>query len=118
MQNKRSIGSFYERAAAAYLEKQGCRILEWNYRCRYGEVDLIVRDGEYLVFVEVKYRADDRKGSPFDAVDIRKQRILSKCALCYLAERGWEDVPCRFDVVGILGQELSVVRNAFDYIAP
>ena len=58
--NRRETGSRYEKQAAVYLEQKGYEILEMNFRCRRGEIDLVARDGEYLVFVEVKYRADLR----------------------------------------------------------
>ena len=92
-ENKRKIGEKYERRAGAYLEEKGYEILEYNFRCRTGEVDIIARDGEYLVFCEVKYRRGTEKGYPSQAVDVRKQRILSRCALYYLMEKGIEDVP-------------------------
>ena len=62
--NKREIGSRYEEAAAAFLQKQGFRILEKNFRCRQGEIDLVCREGKELVFTEVKYRSDVSCGSP------------------------------------------------------
>lgn len=113
--NKRSVGARYEREAGAYLEKLGFQIIEYNYRCKLGEIDLIARDGEYLVFCEVKYRSGEEKGHPVEAVDYRKQRIISKCAMYYLMEHGLSDIPCRFDVVGIAGSELIVIRDAFEY---
>ena len=69
MQNKRRTGGCYEAAAAAYLEKQGLVILRKNYRCRSGEIDLIARDGRYLVFIEVKYRNTAVSGSASDCCD-------------------------------------------------
>ena len=67
--NKRQTGADQEVLAAVWLEKQGLRILEKNYRCRQGEIDLIARDGRYLVFVEVKYRKGIHTGHPSEAVD-------------------------------------------------
>lgn len=113
--NKRQIGACYEKAAGRYLEKQGYEILEYNYRCRKGEIDLIAREGEYLVFCEVKYRKSAGSGDPSEAVDARKQRKISQCAVCYLIEKGLTEVPCRFDVVSILAGEVTVIRNAFDF---
>ena len=109
----RQTGADYERAAGYYLEKQGCEVLEYNYRCRAGEIDLIAKDGEYLVFCEVKYRSDGRKGSPLEAVGAGKQRTIFRCAMFYLAEHHTEDVPCRFDVIGIEGAEVTHIKNAF-----
>ena len=112
--NKREVGGRQEEAAAAYLANLGYRLVERNYRCARGEIDLICRHGRYLVFVEVKYRADEGKGSPFEAVDSRKQGRIRPTAEYYLYSHGLpEDTPCRFDVVGILGENVEVMENAF-----
>lgn len=112
--NKRQVGSRYEAAAAAYLKDQGYEVLECNYRCRQGEIDLICRHGGYLVFVEVKYRAREKMGAPAEAVDDRKQERIRGAAAFYLYSRRLpEDTPCRFDVVGILGDGVEVIQNAF-----
>lgn len=113
--NKRLTGGYYEKQAADFLEKQGLRIVERNFRCRMGEIDLIARDGRYLVFVEVKYRRDGQQGGALAAVGKEKQRMIGKTAKYYLATRIQRmDIPCRFDVVGIDGQEIRWIRNAFD----
>ena len=78
-----------------------------------GEIDLIAKDGAYYVFCEVKYRADERKGSPLEAVDARKQQKIFRTAMYYLTEQQLEDVPCRFDVVGIEGTKITLIKNAF-----
>lgn len=116
MLNKRKIGILYEKQAGIYLEMLGYEILEYNYRCKAGEIDIVAKDGEYLVFCEVKYRRDERKGAPTEAVNLTKQKILSKCALYYITGKGLGDVPCRFDVVGICGTQIELIKNAFDYI--
>ena len=113
-QNTRRTGAVYERKAGAYLEKYGYKILEYNYRCRQGEVDIVARDGEYLVFCEVKYRSGAGSGYPEEAVDLRKQKKISKCALYYLMVHGLVDVPVRFDVVSIEGEQFRLYQNAFD----
>ncbi len=113
--NKRAIGTEYEMIAAKHLEKLGYEILARNYRCRAGEIDLIARHGGYLVFVEVKYRADARSGYGAEAVDHRKQERIVRVARWYLMEKHIpESQPCRFDVVSFLGAETSVIENAFD----
>lgn len=117
--NKRQLGAYYERTAGRCLEQLGYEILEYNYRCRLGEIDIVARDGEYVVFCEVKYRADGRKGNPLEAVDARKQNVIFRCAMYYLAEHHLEDVPCRFDVIGIQGKDgmkdpkVTYIKNAF-----
>lgn len=118
-ENRRQTGAVYERAAGHYLEKLGYEILEYNYRCRVGEIDIVARDGEYMVFCEVKYRSDNRKGNPLEAVDGRKQQTIFRCAMYYLTENHLPDVPCRFDVIGIDGvsgmkePEITHIKNAF-----
>ena len=88
--------------AACFLKTQGYQILERNYRCKKGEIDLIAREGQYLVFVEVKYRSTNESGLPEEAVDLRKQRQISRVAAWYLTEKGLDIyTPCRFDVVAI-----------------
>ena len=96
-----TFGRAGERLAAVQLEGQGYRILETNFRCRYGEIDLVAEDGADLVFVEVKMRRGTAFGLPEEAVDARKQRKLLQLAAYYLdlhecAERSW-----RIDIVAI-----------------
>lgn len=114
--NNRETGTGYEKTAGKYLEESGYQILEYNFRCRTGEIDIIAKDGEYLVFCEVKYRRTDEKGHPLEAVSVPKQRKISRCAAVYTAQKKLYDMPCRFDVVGILGEEMILVRNAFDFV--
>lgn len=114
--NKRAVGAAYEKNAGEYLKAQGYRILEYNFRCRSGEIDIIAQDGEYLVFVEVKYRKDRGTGDPFEAVDQRKQRTIGRTALYYCVKHGYaETTPCRFDVAAVLGDEIRIIKNAFEY---
>lgn len=111
--NKRQTGACYERKAAEYLERAGYRILEMNYRCRIGEIDIVAGDGECVVFCEVKYRSDSRSGHPLEAVDLKKQRVLFRCGEYYLTEHCLQNVPCRFDVIGIAGEEIIHIKDAF-----
>ena len=114
--NKRKTGQEQEAKAACFLKTQGYQILEQNYRCKRGEIDLVAREGQYLVFVEVKYRSTNESGLPEEAVDLRKQRQISRVAAWYLTEKGLDIyTPCRFDVVAIDGEEIHWIRNAFDY---
>lgn len=113
-QNKRKTGSRYEEQAAAFLKKQGMRIVEQNYRCRSGEIDLIARDGRYLVFVEVKYRANESAGTALEAIDYRKAAQVRRVAALYLMEKHYpEETPCRFDAVGIDGDKVTHIKDAF-----
>ncbi|MBQ6469470.1 MAG: YraN family protein [Lachnospiraceae bacterium] len=113
--NKRKIGSQFEQLTARYLESQGYRILETNFRCRQGEIDIIARDGIYLVFLEVKYRGDKESGDPMEAVDRKKQKKIVRTAKYYLYQHDLpEDTPCRFDAAGIADGRMILMKNAFE----
>lgn len=106
-----------ERLAAEFLERNGFRILERNFYCRQGEIDLIAEAPErILVFIEVKYRKDEKYGLPGEAVHYRKQTRIRKAAQVYLYQnRGFEHMECRFDVISILGNEIKQIENAFGF---
>lgn len=111
--NKRQTGACYERKAAEFLQKKGYEILEMNFRSKAGEIDIVAKDGQYVVFCEVKYRSGSSAGSPLDAVDLRKQKVIFRSAGLYLAVHGLTNVPCRFDVIGITNREILHIKNAF-----
>ena len=112
--NKRKTGEYYEKEAAAYLREQGYRILEMNFRCRQGEIDIIARDGAALVFVEVKYRSGRGSGYALEAVTPSKQRTICRVADYYrVSRRVPEDCPCRFDVTAVDAGRITLIRNAF-----
>ncbi len=115
--NTWQTGRKFETVAADYLEGKGYDILERNYRCPFGEIDVIAKSGDYLVFVEVKYRGSSAWGLPEEAVDRRKQRRISRAALSYYGRNGYEqEIPCRFDVIGVDGKGgISHIENAFDF---
>lgn len=115
--NKRKVGANGERIAGVFLEKQGYQILQYNFRCRSGEIDLIAREGGYLVFIEVKYRKDGALGTALEAVDVRKQRKICRTACMFLlGHPSYWEFPSRFDVVAIQGEEISLIKNAFSYL--
>lgn len=117
-ENKRKIGREKEELAEEYLREQGYEILDMNFYGRFGEIDIIARDGETLVFAEVKYRKSERFGNSLEAVDTRKQKKICQTALYYLARHHISDsVPCRFDVIGITGEEITHIKNAFEFQA-
>jgi putative endonuclease len=115
---KQEIGKKGETVAVRYLKKQGYRIVEQNYRSKVGEIDIIARDKQSLVFVEVKTRSSRSFGSPKWAITPKKQKAISMAALYYLKMTNQNDVDARFDVVSILLQgedtQIELVRNAFD----
>lgn len=114
--NKRSLGSAWEEKVCTFLKREGCEILEKNYRSKRGEIDLVVRDGRYLVFVEVKYRKNSAAGYPEEAVDYRKQLKISRTAQDYLLKnRLPETTPCRFDVVAVCGGQIRHIKHAFPF---
>jgi putative endonuclease len=115
--NSRQTGTEYERKAERFLRDRGYVILARNFRCAFGEIDLVAREGNCLVFVEIKYRRTRRSGFPEEAVSLAKQRRICRVADYYrLACRVGEQVPCRFDVIAIEGGELRHHENAFAYL--
>jgi putative endonuclease len=120
--NRKSKGDHAEQLACGYLQRHGLQTLARNYRCRRGEIDLVMRDGDSLVFVEVRYRQRTAYGSAAESVSTGKQARIIHCANCYLAQhRAWS-APARFDVVCIEGdarrRRIDWLRNAFDVDGP
>ena len=113
--NNREKGSRYEETAASFLIQNGYEILERNYRRKTGEIDLIVRDRKYLVFCEVKYRADKRVDTALEAVDQKKQMKIINTARYYLMRHpSLENLLIRFDVIGINRYgHIEHIQNAF-----
>src|SRR5450631_2117612 len=95
-------GELGERAAKKFLQKQGLKFLAANFRSERGEIDLIFRDGDCLVFIEVKTRSSEGWTRPADAVDARKKKLLSQTALDYLQRLKNPPVKFRFDIVEVL----------------
>jgi putative endonuclease len=116
--SRKVLGAEGERAAEKYLRRQKYTILERNYRCPLGEIDLIALDGKTVVFVEVKTRTGERHGSPLEAVDARKQRQIARVAQSFLLRHRLQNRDARFDVVGVSWDGTrpvcELVRNAFD----
>jgi putative endonuclease len=115
---RQSRGKLGEDLACAELERRGYAILDRRYRSRFGEIDIVARCGEEIVFVEVKARAGDQFGDGADAVTQGKQRRVSQMAVDYLARHHLHDRPCRFDVVTVdLNRDvprIEVYPRAFD----
>ena len=116
-QNKRQAGAAAEERAAAFLQQMGMEILEKNFRCRRGEIDLVGRQSGYLVFIEVKYRTGARCGIPEEAVDWRKQLKICQTADYYrLVHRIGAQTPIRYDVVAIQEEEIRWYPDAFPHL--
>ena len=117
LNRQQQFGRRSERLAAEYLKLSGYRILETNYRCGAGEIDIIAREKQTIVFIEVKARSSNRFGSPKGAVTTAKQRKISMAALDYLKRTDQTGARARFDVVAIDTAggtpAIEVVKNAF-----
>lgn len=119
-ESHRHRGVSAEQDGVAWLRAHGYEVVERNVSSRYGELDVVARDGDTLCFVEIKARASDRLGSPLEAVTPAKQRRLTRCAEAYLMHND-HDGPCRFDVLGMLAEgtaegsrwRYELVRDAF-----
>ena len=107
-------GKRAEQKASSHLQALGYTILTCNFHSKFGEIDIIARDRDYLVFIEVKYRRDEHEGDPAEAVDARKQARILRTARYYMTRYHIsEDTPCRFDVVAVLGSNVRLIRDAF-----
>lgn len=111
------LGKEGEELAVRFLKRKGYGVLEKNYRTPFGEIDIIARDGDSLVFIEVKARRDDTFGSPFEAVNSRKREKIRKVALSYMKKLR-KEVPARFDVLSIRYEngerKIDHIRDAFE----
>lgn len=112
--NRRAIGEAYEDKAAFYLEGLGYKIIDRNYYGRHGELDIIACHEGFLVFVEVKYRKRGSFQQPWQAVDYKKRQRMLHTAKTYMMKHKLSmQTPCRFDVVSVLGEEITLYANAF-----
>jgi putative endonuclease len=115
---KQKFGEQGEALAARRLKKAGYKIIETNYRTRLGEIDIIAKDKDTIVFVEVKSRRSVHFGNPKQAVTLQKQKKISMVALCYLKTTGQSTAKARFDVVTIISNQdepqVEIIKNAFE----
>ncbi len=115
---KIQTGKLGENIAADYLEKEGYRIVQRNYRCVFGEIDIVAIDRNVIVFVEVRSRRSAKYGYPEESVGHSKKMKISKIALNYLKEKQFQDCRARFDVAAVKilpeGSEVKLIKNAFD----
>ncbi len=110
---KKLFGEVGERKAEHFLKKKGFKIIEKNYRTKFGEIDLIGLYGDFLVFIEVKSRTNQAFGSPCEAVDFSKQKKYVKSATYFLMSHPEYDLQPRFDVVEIYRDEINHIEDAF-----
>ncbi|MGE5633481.1 MAG: YraN family protein [Caulobacteraceae bacterium] len=120
MGKNKLLGAYGEDTACKYLENSGYRVLERNFSCRTGEIDIIAAQGDTIVFIEVKTRTSDRFGMPSEAVSTSKQQKLVKTALFYMQSRKLFDYMSRFDVLEVfvdedLGSRVNLIKDAFQY---
>ena len=106
-------GKKNEQLAYEYLKKRKYKILEINYVNAIGEIDIIAKDKNAIVFVEVKFRKSAAFGYPLEAVDVRKQNKIRRVATIYLKQNSLFDEEIRFDVLSVLGEEITHIENAF-----
>ena len=120
MGSTQASGRSAEALALRHLQQQGLRLLTQNWLCRRGELDLVMLDGDTVVFVEVRYRRHSAWGGALESVDARKRAKLATAAQLFLQkEARWARYPCRFDVVAINDDgrsppRLNWIQNAFD----
>lgn len=111
--NTRQVGTKGEDIAAKYLAKHGYKIVERNFTSPHGEIDVVAREGKFIVFAEVKRRNTERFGLPREAVTLAKQKTIVACATFWLAKNKLFGTPVRFDVVEVIGEEVTVWKDAF-----
>lgn len=109
----KAAGRQAEERAATFLQQQGLKLLERNYRCRFGEIDLVMQEGDALVFVEVRLRRNPGFGGAAESITTAKREKLVKTAGHYLA-RFKRPPPCRFDAVLLEDERLEWIQGAFE----
>ncbi len=115
---RKSLGAFGESAAIKFLKDKGCEIITTNYRCRYGEIDIIAKDDYQLVFVEVRTKKGRSFGTPEESVASKKQAKMVTAAQTYIQEKGLESIDWRIDVIAIevdskdRVKRIDVIQNA------
>ena len=117
MYNNVEVGSYGQKLAERYISDEGFHIIERNFRCRSGEIDLVARDGDYIVFIEVKYRRSLEYGYPCEAVGYHKQRHIKRVAQYYIMIKNLNNQDFRFDILEIIDNaenpEINLIKNAF-----
>ncbi len=112
--NSVTLGEQIENGVSKWLIKQGLTLITSRFRTKEGEIDLIMQEGDCLVFVEVRYRKVGNYGNALETIDHRKCQKIIKTAQYYLQQNGYQAVDCRFDAVVITGKRFEWIKNAFD----
>ncbi|HYE80550.1 MAG TPA: YraN family protein [Clostridia bacterium] len=120
MGKNKVFGAFGEEIASAYLTERGYRLLDRNFSCKAGEIDIIAVHGDSIIFIEVKTRSSEKYGQPSEAVSTVKQRRMVRTALYYLQKKRLLDYMCRFDVIEIMvdvenNHRINLIEDAFQY---
>jgi putative endonuclease len=114
--NSISSGFLSEKEACNYLKSKGLKFITQNYRCFFGEIDLIMQEKDVLVFIEVRLRTHKNFASALESIDSRKQQKLLKSAMHYLQKhRLIDEIDCRFDVIGFSNNTIEWIKDAFSY---
>ncbi len=117
----KKLGNAGENIAVNFLENHGYKILEKNFRIRAAEIDIIAEKDNTIIFVEVKTRSNIRKGTPAEAVNLRKQKKIIEAASVFLQDEKYFDKACRFDVIEIISEgkffKVNHIENAFEVIS-
>ncbi len=121
MAYRNELGKAGEKAAVEYLKASGYRILQTNFRCKLGEIDVIGMDGQYIAFVEVKTRTNSHYGFPAESINLKKQKTMIKVAQTYMAFKKLFNTNFRFDVVEVMMDnkggskriDIKLLKNAF-----
>lgn len=115
----KQVGDLGERLAAKFLRRSGYRVLTRKYRCKFGEIDIVARDKDMLVFVEVRSKSDSEYGLPYETVGYTKRRRLERVAAEFLRRFNLFDYDCRFDCVSVLfddnfkPKQIELIKDAF-----
>ena len=114
--NKRSKGSEWELKAGEFLSRHGIQVLEYNFRCKIGEIDIVGTDGKFLIFFEVKYRSSNKYGYAVEAVNKKKQSVILKVSDYYRITHNISPIQSvRYDVVAIENNIIKWIPGAFGY---
>lgn len=113
---KKAYGDAGEDFAVEYLKNAGYQILERNFRCRQGEIDIIAKENRYLCFIEVKRRKNTATGHPLESIHKKKIHSICRTALYYLQSHSITDsTPVRFDVISVVCEDVLLLRDAFSF---